>query len=192
MYGDLSTAKAGVNVLPASLGASFHVDQASSTGAVPVLFLDQGDVSEQAILISYSGADVDMILIDVDVTGDPQLGWDESDDDFTLSKGIDVTGTVETDGFIGATVAKSGAYTATATDYAIICDATSAAFTITLPAAASHTGRVYHIKKIDATGNAVTVDGNSSETIDDATTATLASQYDAVTIQSDGSEWWIL
>lgn len=105
---------------------------------------------------------------------------------------LTLTGTVETNGFIGATVAKSGAYTATATDYAIICDATSAAFTITLPAAASHTGRVYHIKKIDATGNAVTVDGNSSETIDDATTATLASQYDAVTIQSDGSEWWIL
>ena len=177
------------NISPA---AQLDVDQPSSTGAVPVLKLDQGDVSEQAILISYSGADADMILIDVDVTGDPQFGWDETSDDFTLSKGIDVTGTVETDGFIAATVAKTGAYTATATDYVIICNATSASFTVTLPAAASHTGRVYHIKKIDSSGNTVTVDGASAETIDDGATAIITTQYESITIQSDGSEWWIL
>jgi hypothetical protein len=87
---------------------------------------------------------------------------------------------------------KTTAYTITASDHTIICNATSGAFTITLPAAASHTGRIYHIKKIDSSGNAVTVDGNSSETIDDGTTAVLTVQYETISIQSDGAEWWIL
>jgi len=70
--------------------------------------------------------------------------------------------------------------------------------TITLPTAASSfnsvdgIGRIYRIKKIDADADTVTVDGNGSETIDDGTTATLTAQYESITIQSDGSEWWIL
>ncbi|KKK47233.1 hypothetical protein LCGC14_3157270, partial [marine sediment metagenome] len=71
-----------------STSGKLHVDQTSSTGAKPVLFLDQGDASEQAILISYDAADVDMILIDVDVTGDPQFKWDNSQDNFLFTKGI--------------------------------------------------------------------------------------------------------
>ena len=106
--------------------------------------------------------------------------------------GLTINGTLDTDGFIGATVEKSSGYTATASDFAIMCDASGGGFTITLPAAASHTGRVYHIKKIDSSGNIVTVDGNSSETIDDATTAVLTTQYESITIQSDGDEWFIL
>ena len=102
------------------------------------------------------------------------------------------TGTVNTKGFIGNLVTKTSGYTATATDYTILCNASGGAFTITLPAAASHTGRIYHIKKIDSSANAVTVDGNASETIDDGLTAVLTVQYESITIQSDGSEWWIL
>jgi hypothetical protein len=120
------------------------------------------------------------------------MDWLETPDIFSLNKGLKLTGTLDTDGFIGNTVEKSSGYTATATDYAIMCDASGGGFTITLPAAASHTGRVYHIKKIDLSGNIVTVDGNSSETIDDATTAVLTTQYESITIQSDGDEWFIL
>jgi len=65
-----------------STGAQLYVGQSSTTGAEPVLLLDQADVSEEAILISYDGADVDMILMNLDVTGNPQFGWDESEDAF--------------------------------------------------------------------------------------------------------------
>ena len=65
------------------------------------------------------------------------------------------------------------------------------AVTITLPPAADRFKEVC-IKKIDATANAVMVEGSGSETIDDATTLVMSSQYDAVRIASDGSEWWIL
>lgn len=70
--------------------------------------------------------------------------------------------------------------------------------TITLPTAASAfnntdaIGRIYRTKKIDADADLVTIDGNGSETIDGATTAVLTVQYETITIQSDGSNWWIL
>ncbi len=76
-------------------------------------------------------------------------------------------------------------------DHIVICDCTSNAITVNLPAA-STSGRIYSIKKIDASGNAVTVDGNGSETIDGATTATISSQYDDIRIVSDGSNWHII
>jgi hypothetical protein len=53
-----------------------HVDQASATGAQPVIFLDQGDV--------------DMIIIELDVDGAPKFGWSETPNVFTLNKGLAV------------------------------------------------------------------------------------------------------
>ena len=77
----------GLNVTPT---AQLHVDQSSASAAVPVLLLDQGDVSEQLIKGSYSGADVDMTIIELDVTGAPKFGWLDTPDVFTLNKGLAV------------------------------------------------------------------------------------------------------
>lgn len=89
---------------------------------------------------------------------------------------------------------KTANYTATADDHTILCDATAASFTITLPAAASVTGLILVIKKIApaAAANTVTIDANGAETIDDAATQVIAKRYDSLTIQSDGTEWWII
>ena len=89
------------------------------------------------------------------------------------------------------TVAKTATYTAAADDI-ILCNAAGGAISINLPAVASSAGQVYTIKKTDSGGNAVTVDGNASETIDGATTKALASQYKYVTVACDGSVWWII
>ncbi len=89
-------------------------------------------------------------------------------------------------------VTKTAAYTVTDRDQTILCNATSAAFTVTLPAAQGISGRYYRIKKTDASANGVTIDGNSAETIDGTTTRVLSSQYDAVQIECDGSNWHIL
>lgn len=88
--------------------------------------------------------------------------------------------------------AKTGAYTATTSDEVITCDATTAAFTVTLPAAASSSGKVLIIQKIDSALNAVTIDGNASETVGGATTTTLSTQYESIEIYCDGSNWLIL
>jgi len=73
-----------------------------------------------------------------------------------------------------------------------LVDATSGAVTANLPAASGAEGWVVVLKKTDASGNAVTADGDGSETIDGATTKALASQYDFVRLVCDGTEWWIV
>lgn len=100
---------------------------------------------------------------------------------------LDVAGPIAT-----AISTKTANYTITATDSTILVDATSGNITITLPAVSGTTGRQYVIKKIDSSVNTVTIDGNSSETIDGATTQSITTQWDAITIQSNGSAWFII
>lgn len=88
-----------------------------------------------------------------------------------------------------ATAAKTANYTATSADSVIYCDATGGAFTITLPAAASQPGRLYTVKKTDASANAITVDPNGAETIDGFSGRTLGYQYGFETYVSDGTNW---
>jgi len=90
------------------------------------------------------------------------------------------------------TASKTSAYTATSSDDVIPCDATSAGFTVTLPAAASSTGMEVVIVKTDASTNLVTIDGNGSETIGGATTTALATRYESIKIVCDGSNWQIV
>lgn len=90
--------------------------------------------------------------------------------------------------------AKTGAYTVTAADEGrlIPCNATSAGFTVTLlPAATAGSGFRIGVKKTDSTANAVTVDGDSAETIDGAANLALSAQYDVVWLVSDGTGWQV-
>lgn len=89
-----------------------------------------------------------------------------------------------------ATIAASTTLTTSQT--VILCDASGGAIVVTLPAASANTGRRYFIKKIDSSANTVTIDGNANETIDGELTSELRSQYDTITIVSDGSNWHIL
>lgn len=82
--------------------------------------------------------------------------------------------------------------TASLGDYTILADATGGAVTVTLPPAASATRKIFNIKKTDASGNAITIDGNGSETIDGATTQTISVQNITIQIQSNGTNWFIL
>jgi len=74
----------------------------------------------------------------------------------------------------------------------VLCNATAVAFTVTLPASANSKYQIYEIKKIDSTGNAVTIDGNAAETIDGDLTKSLNLQNESITIQCDGSNWYII
>jgi hypothetical protein len=71
-----------------SPSGALHIGQLSTTAAIPVLFLDQKDVSEQCIQFSSDATDRDINLFTVDVTGAPKLMWDESEDMFAFTKGI--------------------------------------------------------------------------------------------------------
>ena len=79
-----------------------------------------------------------------------------------------------------------------ADDVVILADASSGAFSVDLPPAANATGKVYIIKKTDATANTITIEPDGPETIDGAITELLLNQYDVAQIISNGTEWFIL
>ena len=103
-----------------------------------------------------------------------------------------IFGTLQTQGNKLSISAKTGAYTILTSDQIVTGDATSAAFTITLPTAVSKDGQTFTIKKIDASAYAVTVGTTSSQTIDGSTTYSLATRYKYVTVVSDGANWIIV
>lgn len=72
----------------------------------------------------------------------------------------------------------------------VFADATAGALTVTLPEGVE--GMLVAVKKIDATGYIVTVEGYGSETIDGELNAEIGDQYATLTIRFHNGEWWIM
>jgi len=87
--------------------------------------------------------------------------------------------------------AKTTTYTTTNADGIISVDATSAAFTVTLVTAVGNSGLTQTLKKIDSTANVVTIDANTTQTIDGALTIGLSTQWAWLTIVSNGANWLV-
>lgn len=101
----------------------------------------------------------------------------------------DGSGTMSFVGGPGITT-KDDTYTATTADKIISVDTnTNGAWTLTLYAASGNAGRTIRIFKTTSDTNALTIDGNGSETIDGSTTYTLDIQYESVELVCDGSNW---
>jgi hypothetical protein len=83
---------------------------------------------------------------------------------------------------------KNADYTVVDTDYTILADATSTAFTLTLPAANASTGRVLIIRKTDETANVLTF--SSAIKISESTSFTTLNMNTTIRIQSDGTAWY--
>jgi len=80
-----------------------------------------------------------------------------------------------------------------AENWTVLCDCTSNAITINLPAAADHPGREYRITKIDSSASwPVTVDPDGSETMSGLSSKILTYQWDTLVITSDGASAWII
>jgi len=83
--------------------------------------------------------------------------------------------------------------TVAATDYQIVCDATSNNVVLNLPAATG-SGKEYNIKRVDATftsGNSCTITPNGTDTIDGAATQSITQQYaNQVLIDSVSGNWY--
>lgn len=89
---------------------------------------------------------------------------------------------------------KAAAYTVTTGDDVVYCDATSAAFALTLPAAILAPAGMIFVQKIDSTtANAVTITATGTDTIDGLATYAISTQFASVLLYSDGvSKWNIL
>lgn len=80
----------------------------------------------------------------------------------------------------------ASSYTETAASGVKVVTVTASGQTITLPTAVGNTAQLTFKLMVAGT---LTLDGNGSETIDGGATAALSTQYQAVTIVSDGANW---
>lgn len=88
--------------------------------------------------------------------------------------------------------AVSSDFTLTSSDAidSVQVDATAGAVTIYLPEQPVGNRR-RRVIKTDSSANAVTVDGNGNS-INGASTQSLAAQYDSITVEATGTEWLIV
>ena len=89
-------------------------------------------------------------------------------------------------------VSKTTTYTATTTDDVILCDTSGGAWTLSLFAASGNSGKRLIIKKTTNDFTQLTIDPNSTETIDGQTTTTLDTQFETLTIVCDGTNWRVV
>lgn len=97
-------------------------------------------------------------------------------------------------GSLEAILAVSTTQTLTSITQPTVVEATGGGggITLTLPAAASNTGRRFSIKKVDAAAGIVTIDANAAELIDADLTYVLTNEDQYVVIVSNGSDWSIV
>jgi hypothetical protein len=120
-------------------------------------------------------------------------------DDINLYDQLDWTGLTATIADLNSTstetLLKTSTYTVAAADRGktILADASGGAFTINLPASAT-VGNKFKIiiKKIDNSTNAVTIDPNGTEKIDQRTTYVLNDYFDFIESHSDASNWHVV
>ncbi len=115
--------------------------------------------------------------------------WYEADDIFPLIKNMGSY-------YSNTTTVNAGTYDLDSMDYILKVDytATGAVTSLTLPTAQCITGRTIIIK--DTGGNAgtnnITIDTEGAELIDGQATYIMSTNYESITLVSDGSNWFIL
>jgi len=79
------------------------------------------------------------------------------------------------------------------TDNTLLVNASSGSVTITLPPVGNIVGRIYTVKKIGGSiDNAVTLQPQGSAQIEGAANYIIYNNYTYVTIQTDGSNWYVI
>lgn len=81
-------------------------------------------------------------------------------------------------------------YTVGPDDQFLRVNTASAHITINLPAKANEDGRELTIKKVSTDDFTVIIDGDSTDTIDGATTRTIYQPYGGLTLRCDASTGW--
>jgi hypothetical protein len=81
-------------------------------------------------------------------------------------------------------------YTATRTDYTILCNNNSGAFQLTLPVASANSGKIYVIRKTDESSNVLTI--SPSLKLTESTVVSSLDYPKTMRVQSNGSDWYII
>ena len=133
--------------------------------------------------------------------GTQTFGGDKTfQDNLTASKTIlagssgSANSTVQVEGSLAMAIKTITAnYTLTAADNTVLANTTAGALTVTLPAPTNFAGRIYTIKKIGTGGidNDLTITP-ASGTIDGGSLYRIYNDWTFVTLQTDGTNWYII
>ena len=83
-------------------------------------------------------------------------------------------------------------YTPTYDDWLILCDTSGGSIDVVLPDPTNNSGKMYVIKKIDASNQVDITAGDGSILIDDATTHSSNAKNGYDQVVSDGTQYWII
>ncbi len=112
-----------------------------------------------------------------------------------LDANVEVTGILVSNGWATqAVVTATSAYTPPPNVAVVLCDATSAGFTLTLPDATQpgfSVGQRYTVIKTDSTGHSVTIAASGGQLIGGASTVTLTTANAQTGVVFDGANWWV-
>jgi hypothetical protein len=118
------------------------------------------------------------------------------DGDLILSSSVNsriyISGNLVTNGFRIGYTSLTSQTTLTNNDCFVEANATAGSFGIVLPTAIGFVGKIFHIKKTDATANAVVVSGTAAETIDGDANVPILNQYTCLSFISNNANWLIM
>ena len=168
-----------------TLNAEILVATGSAVQASNMFRVSSGRSATPHLIVSPSGS----VGINVSaVTNSLDVGGNISCSVVTASL---FTGTANTASLLSNFVAPiriiSSSYTLTTSDYTIICNNT-ASITASLPSISGTAGRLFNIKSVNS--SSILVSGSSM--IDGGTSILISAQYSSLSIQSDGTQWWII
>lgn len=86
----------------------------------------------------------------------------------------------------------SSPYTVLTTDQVVFGDCTTGSQIHTLPPVSGNAGMRVTFKKVDATANTMTIEGDGIETIDGQLNQVIDFQYTSITMVCDGAKWLLV
>lgn len=100
--------------------------------------------------------------------------------------------TTKLNGFKTSVSTKSSNSTILNTEHVILGNAAAGQITLTLPSMSLAANQQYIIKKIDSTTNKVILSGSGNETIDGLSGYSINTQYQSISVVTDGTTGWYL
>lgn len=160
-------------------------DSANTRSNVTISTSGLGTMATQnANNVTISGGTIQNVALTLDSLNSTPIG--------NSSPSTAVFTTMSTSGLYATIVTKTSGYTLTTTDFTVLGNASTGAFTLTLPTAVNASGQIYTLKKVDSSANAVTISTTSSQTIDGLSSYALSYQYQGLQVQSTNSNWVII
>jgi len=156
--------------------ASSFITYADKVGIIPkTIRINQvwdDDMNELKIVINANANILDTVEQETDVNT------------------LDIADLQDNRAFKDVIVFKSADYTAVINEF-VLASTITVDVTITLPTSIGVTGQQINVSKRDNNGFNIIVNTTSSQTINNDLTKTITSQYDNVTLISDGANWII-